>query len=303
MLALVVISVFVRGVKALNIDFFTQGQVTFGETGGGIANGIVGTAIMVAIATAIALPVGILVAVYVAEFGGSRVSRLIRLALDVLNGVPSIVDRHLRLRPRCSWLGRDTQPGRGRRVALAIIMLPVVARSTIEVLGLVPDALRYGSYALGVSKWRTVLFVVMPSAIGSIMTGATLAIARAAGETAPLLFTTSIFLPNQVVTDPSHAMAVGPAAHPVRNSESPDQSLSNQAWAAAFVLMIFVLVLSLTARYILSRRERKLRSALEPFTRFPPNRHAGSAHFGDEPGDTCAQSPPAFETVKGESPK
>ncbi len=255
-LALVVISVFVRGVKALNLDFFTKSQVTFGETGGGIANGLVGTAIMVAIATAIALPVGILVAVYVAEFGGSRVSRLIRLALDVLNGVPSIVVGIFAYALLVVGSGYAAWKG---SVALAIVMLPVVGRSTIEVLGLVPDALRYGSYALGVSKWRTVLFVVMPSAIGSIMTGATLAIARAAGETAPLLFTTSIFLPNQVVTDPSHAMAAVPLLI-LFDSESPDQNLNNQAWAAAFVLMIFVLVLSLTARYILSRRERKLRA-------------------------------------------
>ena len=255
-LALVVVSVFVRGVKALNLDFFTKSQVTFGETGGGIANGLVGTAIMVAIATAIALPVGILVAVYVAEFGGSRVSRLIRLALDVLNGVPSIVVGIFAYALLVVGSGYAAWKG---SVALAIVMLPVVGRSTIEVLGLVPDALRYGSYALGVSKWRTVLFVVMPSAIGSIMTGATLAIARAAGETAPLLFTTSIFLPNQVVTDPSHAMAAVPLLI-LFDSESPDQNLNNQAWAAAFVLMIFVLVLSLTARYILSRRERKLRA-------------------------------------------
>ncbi len=255
-LALVVVSVFVRGVKALNIDFFTKNQVTFGETGGGIANGLVGTAIMVAIATAIALPIGILVAVYVAEFGGSRVSRSIRLALDVLNGVPSIVVGIFAYALLVVGSGYAAWKG---SVALAIVMLPVVARSTIEVLGLVPDALRYGSYALGVSKWRTVLFVVMPSAIGSIMTGATLAVARAAGETAPLLFTTSIFLPNQIVTDPSHAMAAVPLLI-LFDSESPDQSLNDQAWAAAFVLMIFVLVLSLTARYILSRRERKLRA-------------------------------------------
>ncbi len=255
-LALVVISVFVRGVKALNLDFFTKSQVTFGETGGGIANGLVGSAIMVAIATAIALPVAILVAVYVAEFGGNAVSRLIRLALDVLNGVPSIVVGIFAYALLVVGSGYAAWKG---SVALAIVMLPVVARSTIEVLGLVPDALRYGSYALGVSKWRTVLFVVMPSAIGSIMTGATLAVARAAGETAPLLFTTSIFLPNQVVTDPSHAMAAVPLLI-LFDSESADQSLNDQAWAAAFVLMIFVLVLSLTARYILSRRERKLRS-------------------------------------------
>ena len=135
-LALVVISVFLRGIKALNLDFFTKSQVTFGETGGGIANGLVGTAIMVAIATAIALPVGILVAVYVAEFGGSRVSRLIRLALDVLNGVPSIVVGIFAYALLVVGSGYAAWKG---SVALAIIMLPVVARSTIEVLGLVPD--------------------------------------------------------------------------------------------------------------------------------------------------------------------
>jgi phosphate transport system permease protein len=253
-LALVVGSVFWRGIKALNLDLFTKSQVTFGETGGGIANGLVGTAIMVAIATAIAVPFGILVAVYVAEFGSNRAGRFIRLALDVLNGVPSIVVGIFAYALLVVGSGYAAWKG---SVALAIVMLPVVARSTIEVLNLVPDSLRYGSFALGVSKWRTILFVVMPSAIGSILTGATLAIARAAGETAPLLFTTSIFLPNQVTTDPSHAMAAVPLLI-LFDSESPDPGLNSQAWAAAFVLMMFVLVLSLTARYILARRERKL---------------------------------------------
>jgi phosphate transport system permease protein len=253
-LALVVGSVFWRGIKALNLDLFTKSQVTFGETGGGIANGLVGTAIMVAIATVIAVPFGILVAVYVAEFGSNRAGRFIRLALDVLNGVPSIVVGIFAYALLVVGSGYAAWKG---SVALAIVMLPVVARSTIEVLNLVPDSLRYGSFALGVSKWRTILFVVMPSAIGSILTGATLAIARAAGETAPLLFTTSIFLPNQVTTDPSHAMAAVPLLI-LFDSESPDPSLNSQAWAAAFVLMMFVLVLSLTARYILARRERKL---------------------------------------------
>ncbi len=255
-LALVVISVLLRGLKALNLDLFTKNQVTYGETGGGIANGLVGTAIMVAIATAIALPIGILAAVYVAEFGGNRVARVVKLALDVLNGVPSIVVGIFAYALLVVGSGYAAWKA---SVALAIVMLPLVARSTIEVLRLVPDALRYGSYALGISKWRTVLFVVMPSAIGSVMTGATLAVARAAGETAPLLFTTSIFLPNQIETDPHHAMAAVPLLI-LFDSESPDASLNNQAWAAAFVLMIFVLVLSLTARYILARRERKLRA-------------------------------------------
>lgn len=255
-LAVVVISVFARGVKALNVDFFTKNQVTFGQTGGGIANALVGTAIMVAIATAITVPVGILVAVYVAEFSSTRNARVIRLALDVLNGVPSIVVGIFAYALLVVGSGYAAWKG---SVALSIVMLPVVARSTIEVLRLVPDALRYGSLALGVSKWRTVLFVVMPSAIGSILTGATLAVARAAGETAPLLFTTSIFLPNQVVTDPGHAMAAVPLLI-LFDSESPDANLNSQAWAAAFVLMLFVLVLSLSARYVLSRRERKLRA-------------------------------------------
>ncbi len=255
-LALVVGSVLLRGVKALNLDFFTKNQVTFGQTGGGIANGLVGTAIMVALATAVTLPVGILVAIYVAEFGSSRVARFIRLALDILNGVPSIVIGIFAYALLVVGSGYAAWKG---SAALAIVMLPLVARTTIEVLRLVPNSLRYGSYALGVSKWRTVLFIVMPSAIGSILTGATLAVARAAGETAPLLFTTSIFLPNQVVTDPSHAMAAVPLLI-LFDSESPDTNLNNQAWAAAFVLMMFVLVLSLTARYVLSRRERKLRA-------------------------------------------
>ena len=255
-LAVVVVSVLVRGVKALNLDLFTKNQVTFGETGGGIANGLVGSAIMVAVATAITLPIGILVAVYVAEFSSNRIARVVRLALDVLNGVPSIVVGIFAYALLVVGSGYAAWKG---SVALAIVMLPVIARTTIEVLQLVPDSLRFGSLALGVSKWRTVIFVVMPSAIGSILTGATLAVARAAGETAPLLFTTSIFLPNQVVTDPTHAMAAVPLLI-LFDSESPDPSLNDQAWAAAFVLMLFVLVLSLTARYVLSRRERKLRA-------------------------------------------
>jgi phosphate transport system permease protein len=254
-LGIVVVSVLARGVKALNLDFFTKSQVTFGETGGGIANGLVGTAIMVALATAITVPMGMLVAVYVAEFSSSRVARFIRLALDILNGVPSIVVGIFAYALLVVGSGYAAWKG---SVALAIVMLPVVARSTIEVLALVPDSLRYGSLALGISKWRTIIFVVMPSAIGSILTGATLAVARAAGETAPLLFTTSIFLPNQVVTDPSHAMAAVPLLI-LFDSESPDSNLNDQAWAAAFILLIVVLVLSLAARYVLSRRERKLR--------------------------------------------
>jgi phosphate transport system permease protein len=173
-----------------------------------------------------------------------------------LNGVPSIVVGIFAYALLVVGSGYAAWKG---SVALAIVMLPVVARSTVEVLGLVPDALRQGSLGLGVSKWRTVLFVVVPTAMGAILTAGTLAIARAAGETAPLLFTTSIFLPNQVVTDPSQAMAAVPLLI-LFDSESPEESLNQQAWAAAFVLMTFVLIASLVARYLLSRREQKLKA-------------------------------------------
>jgi phosphate transport system permease protein len=255
-LGVVVVSVLLRGIPALNLDLFTQNQVTFGQTGGGIANALVGTPIMVGLAMAMALPAGILVAIYVVEFAPPAIGRTVKLALDVLNGVPSIVIGIFMY--ALLVLGSGYAAWKGS-MALAIVMLPLVSRSTMEVLNLVPNSLREASFALGVSKWRTVLFVVMPTVLGGILTGSTLAVARAAGETAPLLFTTSIFLPNQVVTDPSHAMASIPLII-FTFSEAPDKFLNDQAWAAAFILMAFVLVSSLTARYLLSRSQRKLQA-------------------------------------------
>ncbi|HEY2326061.1 MAG TPA: phosphate ABC transporter permease PstA [Gaiellaceae bacterium] len=255
-LAIVVISVLVKGLPAINLDFFTQNQVTYGQSGGGIANGLVGTGIMVGLATAVTLPFGILIAIYVSEYARRPLARTIGLALDVLNGVPSIV-----ISIFCYALlviGSGYAAWKGA-FALSIVMLPLVARSSIEVLNLVPGSLREASAGLGVSRWRTTIFVVMPTALGGVLTAATLAVARAAGETAPLLFTTSIFLPNQIVTDPSHAMAAVPLLI-LFDSEAPEKSLNDQAWAAAFVLMTLVLVASLTARYLLSRSERKIKT-------------------------------------------
>jgi phosphate transport system permease protein len=252
-LGIVVVSVLLRGIPALNLDLFTKNQPFFGETGGGIANALVGTPIIVGIATAMALPAGVLVAVYVSEFARDAVGRGIRLALDVLNGVPSIVIGIFIY--GLVVVGRG-QSGFAASIALAIIMLPLVSRTTMEVLSLVPNSLREASFALGVSKWRTVLFVVMPTVFGGILTGTTLAVARAAGETAPILFTSSIFF-NGIVTDPSQSMPNLPFKI-FFYSEAPDKTLNDQAWAAAFILMGFVLVSSLTARWLLSRSQRKL---------------------------------------------
>jgi phosphate transport system permease protein len=252
-LAIVVGSVLKKGAPALNWDFVTKTPVTFGESGGGIAQAIVGSGILVGIAALIAIPVGILVALYVNEFAARPVKRTVRLALDVLNGVPSIV---IGIFVFALLVVGHKQSAWAGGIALAIIMLPLVARSTQEVLELVPGHLREASLALGVSRWRTVLSIVLPAALGGIMTGATLAVARAAGETAPLLFTSSI-APNTISTDAREAVASIPVTI-FTYAEAPDPALNDQAWAAAFVLIAFVLLLSLGSRAALARSRRKL---------------------------------------------
>jgi phosphate transport system permease protein len=253
-LGIVVFNVVQRGLPALNVDLFTKVQAPFGETGGGIGHAIVGTIILVGLATLMALPFGVLVAIYVTEFAWTSVGRAVRLALDVLNGVPSIVIGifvfALIVQPLHS------QSGWAGAFALAIVMLPLVARATMEVLVLVPESQREASFALGVSRWRTVLRIVLPSAIGGVLTGTVLAVARAAGETAPLLFTSSLYA-NAFTTDPSQALPSLPVTIFVY-SEAPDPTLNEQAWAAAVILIAFVLVLSVAARLALARNRRKL---------------------------------------------
>jgi phosphate transport system permease protein len=180
---------------------------------------------------------------------------VVRSALDVLNGIPSIV---IGIAVFSLLVLRFRQNAFLAAIALAIIMLPLISRATQEVLALVPQSLREASQALGVSKWRTVLRVVLPTTLGGIVTGATLGIARAAGETAPILFTSTLFT-NQVSADPHHPLASVPFII-FTYSEDPDPNKHQIAWAAAFVLIVFVLVTSLTARFILHRAARKLRT-------------------------------------------
>jgi phosphate transport system permease protein len=262
-LAVLVWSVFSRGVHALDWNFFTKGPAVFGQTGGGVAPALVGSLILVAIATVIALPFGIMSAIFVSEFASAKIGQQVRLWLDVLNGFPSIVIGIFVFvlivkapLPVVGWGHHQSALAGG--LALAIIMLPLVARATMEVLALLPNHLREASYALGVSKWQTVLRVVMPTALGGILTGTTLAVARAAGETAPLLFTCA--LAGQTVDwNPTHSVNSIPLTI-FQYSEAPDQALNEQAWALAFVLIAFVLVTSLTARFFLERSRRKLGS-------------------------------------------
>ena len=260
-LGILVWSVFSRGIHAFSIDFFTKGPAPFGQTGGGIAPAIAGSALLVGVATAMALPFGILTAIYVSEFARQSVAQNVRLWLDVLNGFPSIVIGifvfALMVQTKIPLLGiGHHQSALAGGFALAVIMLPLVARSTMEVLSLVPNHLREASYALGVSKWQTVVRVVLPTAFGGILTGTTLAIARAAGETAPLLFVCFLAGTN-VDWNPTHSVSSIPLTI-FTYSEAPDPQSHAQAWAAAFVLIAFVLVSSLTARFLFDRSRRKL---------------------------------------------
>jgi phosphate transport system permease protein len=252
-LAVVILSVARRGAGAIDWNFFTKTAATFGETGGGVANALVGSIVLVAVATLMSLPVAVLVAIYVSEFAPRAVAGAIRLVLDVLNGLPSIIVGIFVFGLLVLGSGQAAWKG---SFALAIIMLPLIARATMEVLALVPATLREGALALGASRWRAVVGVVLPTTFGGIVTGTVLAVARAAGETAPLLFTTSIAA-NVVSWDPKQPLLSIPLAI-FQLSESSDPADHARAWALAFVLIAFVLLTSLAARALLYSSRRKL---------------------------------------------
>jgi phosphate transport system permease protein len=252
-LGLVVVSVFVRAWPALHVSLFTRTPNLIGGPGGGISSAIVGSALILGMATGLALPFGVLCALYMTEFAPPRFAAAIQLVLDILNGVPTIVTG---IFVYGLLVIGHLQSAYAGAVALAIVMLPLVTRATQEVLLLVPDTLREASLALGVSRWRTVVGVIIPTTLGGILTGTVIAMARAAGETAPLLFTCSIFAPS-VSTDVTHALPNIPVLI-FTYSEQPDPALHQQAWAAALVLMSFILFASLAARALLARSRRKL---------------------------------------------
>jgi phosphate transport system permease protein len=253
MLGLVAWSVFKRGAAALNLDFFTKGPPGFLEHGGGINNSIVGTLVIVSLAAVIAVPIGVMIAIYANELAGPRARRTISTTLDVLNGLPSIV---IGIFIFALLIVGHQQSAWAASLALAIIMLPLVARSTQEVLALVPVSLREASLALGASRWRATLGVILPASLGGVFTGATLAVARAAGETAPLLFTCSLTT-SQVSWDPRQALQAIPLTI-FEYLESPNPEDHAKAWAAALVLMVFVLIVSLVSKAFLARSRRKL---------------------------------------------
>jgi phosphate transport system permease protein len=252
-LGLLILTVVAKGGSVISWDFITTGPPAFGE-GGGIAPAIVGSALMIAVATVIAMPIGVLVAIYLTEFANPRIGNVIQTAIDMLNGLPSIV---VGLFVFGLLVVGHHQSGFAASFALAIIMLPLIARSTQEMLLLVPAQLREAADALGVARWRSVVGIVVPSALGGIVTGTVLAVARAAGETAPVLLLSSIFRP-ELSTDifgvaiPNIPMTIFTA------SEAADAGGTARAWGAALVLLTAILFANIAARSMLARSRRKL---------------------------------------------
>jgi len=251
-LAVVLGTLVYKGFSQLSLDFFTKPRPLFGEKGG-VADALVGSVIIVGIAMLMAIPVAVLVAIYMSEYAGPKVSRSLRVVLDVLNGVPAIVVGVFVFGLLVVGNGQSAIFG---AFALAILMLPMVARATQEILQVVPQSLRHASLALGVTKWRTTWNIILPSAIGGILTGVVISVARVAGETAPLLFTSSIAA-NAVSFDIHQALPTLPVTIYI-DSESPDPGEQAAAWAAALVLIAFVLVMNILAKVFAGRKRRQL---------------------------------------------
>jgi phosphate transport system permease protein len=258
-LGIVVWSVAKRGAGALDLNLLTKDPgvaFSLGSVKQGLANAFAGSLVLVGLATLMALPVGILVAVYLTEFAPNSIRYGVSLVLDVLNGIPAIV---IGIFVYGLFVIGHGQSGWAGAFALACLMLPLVTRSTMEVLLLVPSALREASLALGVPRWRTTLSIVLPQTIGGVVTGTVLAVARVAGETAPLLFTSSL-VGTHTSWNPFHALQSVPVAI-FELSESPDPADHARAWAAAFVLLLFILFASLGARWLATRSRRRLSTA------------------------------------------
>ena len=256
MLAIVVFSVVQKGASILSFDFFTKNPPKFGGPGGGIANAIIGSTLIVAVAAMIAMPLGVLTGLYLTEFAGprSRTGRVLKLVLDLLQGVPTIV---VGLFVFGLLVAGHQHSGFAGSVALAIVMLPLIARSSQEVLLLVPGTLREAADALGVTRWRTVVGVILPSAIGGIVTGTILAVARAAGETAPLLVVDQIWDPSTTTVNMFHGVPNIPVLI-LTLIEQPDPSGVARAWGAALALLTVILVANVGARILLARSRRKM---------------------------------------------
>lgn len=250
-LGFVLFFVISQGVRSINVEFFTHMPTPVGEAGGGMANAIVGTLIVSGLAAVMAIPIGVISGIYMSEYAGTRVASTVRFAADTLNGVPSIVIGLFAYVVAVLPFKQFSAMAGG--LALGVMMIPIIARTTEELLLLVPATMREGALALGASRARAVFSVMLPAALPGIVTGIVLALARIAGETAPLLFTafnnrffsTNLRQPISTLTVQVFTYATGPY-----------DDWHRQAWAGALVLVSIVLACSLLVRLATRRLER-----------------------------------------------
>ncbi|MDR7085909.1 phosphate transport system permease protein [Aeromicrobium panaciterrae] len=241
-----------KGTKVLSAEFFTYSMRNVVGEGGGIYQAMVGTLLITGAATVISVPIGLFAAIYLVEYAdGNRLSRWVRFLVDVMTGIPSIVAGLFAYALFVLFFGEGVRMGIGGSVALSVLMIPVVVRSSEEMLKLVPNELREASYALGVPKWRTVAKVVLPTALAGIVTGITLSIARVIGETAPLLIIAGItdsvnfnLFEGRMATLPVFTFSS------IANPGIPPQFSIDRAWGAALVLLLIVMLLNLIARLV-----------------------------------------------------
>jgi phosphate transport system permease protein len=250
-LAFILFYVVREGVGALNLAFFTQMPKPVGEAGGGMANAIVGTLILIALAALFAVPIGCICGIHLSEYPNSKFSSVVRFAADVLNGVPSIVVGIFAYGLVVLPVKRFSAIAGG--FALGLLMIPIVVRTTEELLRLVPAGLREGALALGATRSRAVFSVILPAALPGILTGILVALARVAGETAPLLFTSfnNRFWSTNIA-QPMASLTVQVFTYAI----SPYEDWHRQAWAGAFLLVMLILSLSIIARLSVRRLER-----------------------------------------------
>jgi phosphate transport system permease protein len=249
-----------KGIGTLDIGFFTESQRNVIGEGGGAEHAILGTLIITACATVVSVPIGIMAAIYMQEYGRGRLRQALTFFVDVMTGIPSIVAGLFAYAVFAVILGPGVRLGIIGAVALSVLMVPIVVRSTEEMLRVVPDSLREASYALGVPKWRTIVSVVLPTALAGIVTGVMLAVARIIGETAPLLITAGVV--DSINTDPFNGRMQNLAVFAFNEYKSPGvppQPAIDRAWAAALTLLIIVMLLNLIARVIYRRFGTRVR--------------------------------------------
>lgn len=252
-LVIVIYSVVARGAGSISFDFITKSAPE------GVAPALVGSAIIVGIGTLIATPFGIMIALYLTEFAGKRAAAFVSMTMDVMNGLPAIIvglfilTLLVSVKGPFGW-GQSAFVG---GIALSIIMVPLIARGTQGVLRLIPSSQSEAADALGVARWRTVLTVILPSALGGILTVTILSIARAAGETAPLLLVSSLGPIDHVSLNPFEALSNGPTRIYALSEEANPEGFA-EAWGLSLLFISFILFASLGARALLARSKRKM---------------------------------------------